>query len=471
MSSLKPVPVPVPREVIDEVVAALDENLDEFIAELMELCRFRSRRWEDEQMQLTAEWLKANIESHQGTAELVPWELSHPYVLAEMGNAERRLLHFTHYDVEVEPTGDEDQWLNPPYEPAIRDGAVYARGIGDDKGAIMSRIHAVAAWIKAGYEPPVTAVFMIEGKKALHSPGMGSFAKAHAHQLRSHGTLWENSWVDGAGRPLLKLGEKGILIVQLRCTTLNREVTSQNAALLNAATTRLVKALATLQDEAGDPAIEGFFDGVRPITEAERELLNELTFAGDFLRERTGVTEFRHGIDDKGAVEATRIIPTLVISGIEGGNNSYDVTLGVPGEATAKLEFRLVNGQDPVTMLGHLRAHLDAPGYSDIEIDVIGQSSPNGTDFDNPFVELCAETAERVYKTKPVIEPYTTWIGNQGSVGPRPVVGIGVSRVESSIDGPNENITIEDYRNGTAHVIEIMAAMASAEGLTEVEFS
>ena len=200
-------------------------------------------------------------------------------------------------------------------------------------------------------------------------------------------------------------------------------------------------------------------------------MLNELTFAGDFLRERTGVTEFRHGIDDKGAVEATRIIPTLVISGIEGGNNSYDVTLGVPGEATAKLEFRLVNGQDPVTMLGHLRAHLDAHGYSDIEIDVIGQSSPNGTDFDNPFVELCAETAERVYKTKPVIEPYTTWIGNQGSVGPRPVVGIGVSRVESSIDGPNENITIEDYRNGTAHVIEIMAAMASAEGLTEVEFS
>ena len=76
-----------------------------------------------------------------------------------------------------------------------------------------------------------------------------------------------------------------------------------------------------------------------------------------------------------------------------------------------------------------------------------------------------------MYEAKPVIEPYTTWIGNQGSIGPRPVVGIGVSRVESSIDGPNENITIADYRKGTAHVIEMMAAMASADGLNEVEFS
>lgn len=61
-----------------------------------------------------------------------------------------------------------------------------------------------------------------------------------------------------------------------------------------------------------------------------------------------------------------------------------------------------------------------------------------------------------------MIEPYTQWIGNQGVLADRPIVGIGVSRADSGVDGPNEHIRLDDYRAGIKHVIEIMAAMAVA---------
>jgi len=458
----------VPRHVIDAVLAAVEDSFDEFIDELMDVCRLRSRRSEPEQMVATAEWIRDNIVAHGGTAESIPWEHSHPYVLGEIPGGERRLLHFNHYDVEVEPTGDESAWSSPPYSPEIRDGRVYARGVGDDKGAVMSRIHAAAAWRRAGYEPPVTSVFMVEGKQSLHSPGMQSFFEAHRDQLRSHGTLWENSWIDTAGRPLLKLGEKGILYLEVAVRTLEREVTSQNAALLPSAISRLVAALATLQNDDGSPAVDGLDEGVRRLTDAERSLLDEVAFNGDFVRQRAGVHSFLGGVTDDAATEAVRMHTTLVITGIEGGDTRRDLTLGVPASARAKVEIRLVAGQDCRTVLGNVRRHFDRHGFEDVTIDVLGASQPNGTDHRDPFVSLVADAARVAYDIEPVVEPFTTWIGNQGTFAGRPIVGVGVSRVESGIDGPDENILLDDYRTGLRHTIEVMAAMAGADDLTEV---
>ncbi|MFC7657274.1 M20/M25/M40 family metallo-hydrolase [Pseudonocardia benzenivorans] len=168
-TQLSTAPAPT-RADIDAALAAVDAHFDEFVAELQELCRFRSRRQEPEQMKATAEWLAESARRHGATADVIPWEHSHPYVLAEVPGGPKRLLHFTHYDVEVEPAGDDSEWVSGPYEAAIRDGALYARGVADDKGVIMSRLHAVAAWRLAGLTPPVTSVFIMEGKQMLHSP-------------------------------------------------------------------------------------------------------------------------------------------------------------------------------------------------------------------------------------------------------------------------------------------------------------
>ncbi|MDT9593597.1 M20/M25/M40 family metallo-hydrolase [Nocardioides zeae] len=446
---------------IEAALAAVDEHLDEFVAELQELCRIRSRRHEPDQMVATADFIGRSLERWGGSSQVVEWEQSHPYVIGEITGGPQRLLHFNHYDVEVEPTGDDDQWIVPPYAAEIVDGRLYARGVGDDKGALMSRIHAAAAWRLSGQEPPVTSRFLFEGKQWLHSPGLGSFVEAHREELDADASLWENSWLDADGRLLLKLSEKGVLYLRLTATTISRELTSQNTALLPSATTRLVAALASLQDENGDCVVPGFADGVEEPTPRVAELLAQLPFDVDFLLERAGVERFRHDEDAAAAASAIRVRPTLTIAAVEGGNTADDVTLGIPATATAKVEVRLVAGQDPDAVLAAIEKHLVAGGFGDVTVDVMARSRPNRTDPDHPFVDLVARTARETYGTEPVVEPYTQWIGNQGVLAGLPIVGVGVSRADSGIDGPNENIRLDDYRNGIRHVIAVMAAMAA----------
>lgn len=447
----------------DAALRAVDEHFDTFVTELQELCRFRSRRQEPDQMALTADFIAGSIRRWEGTADVVPWEKSHPYVIGEISGGSPRLLHFAHYDVEVEPAGDDADWIAPPYAAEIVDGRLYARGVADDKGALMSRIHAAAAWRLAGGTPPVTSRYLIEGKQWLHSPGLGSFVSAHADRLQSDGTLWENSWLDGDDRPLLKLSEKGVLYLRLSVRTLPRELTSQNTVLLPAATARLAAALATLQRPDGTVTIPGFADDARPATAEEKALLAEVHFDGDFLRGRSGVTSFTGGLSDEQAALAIRTVPSLTVAGFTGGDLRDDVTLGIPAHATAKVEIRLVAGQDPERVLKVVREHLAVTGFGDVEIEVMATSRPNITDHRDPFVQLVADAARRTYGKEPVIEPYTQWIGNQGVLEGRPIVGVGVSRADSGVDGPNENIRLDDYRAGIKHVIEVMAAMGEQQ--------
>ncbi|MFF0508746.1 M20/M25/M40 family metallo-hydrolase [Streptomyces fimicarius] len=453
----------MPETDLPAALAAVDEHFDTFVAELQELCRLRSRRQEPEHMAATAAFLKKSAERWGGTAEVIAWEDSHPYVLAEIGGGEPRLLHFNHYDVEVEPAGDESEWISPPYAAEIHDGRLYARGVADDKGALMSRLHAVAAWRLSGQQPPVTSRYVMEGKQWLHSPGLGGFVAAHADRLAADAALWENSWTDGEGRPLLKLAEKGVLYLRLTSTTLTRELTSQNTVLLPSATARLVSALASLVHPDGTPAVEGFADDARVPTGAERALLERMPFDGAFLKQRAGVRAFNGGLSDREAAIAVRTVPTLTIAGIAGGDMRDDVTLGIPATATAKIEIRLVPGQDPQRVLGAVRAHLSKGGFGDLAVEVMATSSPHHTDHTDPFVALVADAARRAYGAEPLVEPYTQWIGNQGALGDVPIVGVGVSRADAGIDGPNEHIRLEDYRMGIKHVVEIMAAMAVAE--------
>ena len=439
---------------------AVDEHFDEFVAELQELCRIRSRRQEADQMQRAADFIAGALRRWGGTAQVVPWEQSHPYVLGEFAGGEKRLLHFNHYDVEVEPSGDDADAISPPYAAEIRDGKLFARGVADDKGALMSRIYAAAAWRLSGQEPPVTSVFIEEGKQMLHSPGLGPFVAAHAETLRADAALWENSWLDDEGRLLLKLSEKGVLYLRLSVRTLTRELTSQNTAILPSATHRLVHALACLVGPHGEVRVPGFADDVRPPTDAEREMLLDLSFPGEFLKQRAGVDRFTGDLSDAEAGVAVRVQPTITIGAVEGGDQRDDVTLGIPATASAKVEVRLIAGQDPSDVLAKITAHLQASGFDDVEVHEMARSRPNMTPADDPWVALVADAARRTYGTEPVIEPYTIWIGNQGVLEGTPIVGVGVSRADAGIDGPNEYIRLDDFKAGIKHVVEVMAAMA-----------
>jgi len=365
------------------------------------------------------------------------------------------LLHYNHYDVEIEPAGDDGHLEHPPFAAEIHDGRVYARGVADDKGPLMSRIHAAKAFIDAGVPLPVSVIFLHEGKEHLHSPGLRSFVEKHLGELKADAVLWENSWFDDDGRLLLKLSEKGLVYVRLSFTKLVRDGSSQNSSVLPHAARRLVAALANLQDVEGTVRLEGFYADVEPLGESGLALIDNLDFDAVRLASMMGLDKGDFVSD---APRRLRTVPTLTITSISAGSPIDSVALRLPARADATLEFRLVPGQSAERVLQSLREWLKGDGFDDAEIEVMATTEPHLTAHSDPFVELVVKAGERAFGIRPAVEPLTPLVGNQSAMGGPPIVGVGVGRAWSASD-PNQHIHISDYRASVHHLIEIMGAM------------
>jgi acetylornithine deacetylase/succinyl-diaminopimelate desuccinylase-like protein len=108
---------------------------DELIAELSEFLRIPSISSGDgtaEDLAAAAQWVCNRIVSAGGTAEVLPTQVN-PLVVGHLPSSTGdgpQVLLYGHYDVQtVAPLAD---WTTPPFEPTIRDGAIYARGASDD---------------------------------------------------------------------------------------------------------------------------------------------------------------------------------------------------------------------------------------------------------------------------------------------------------------------------------------------------
>lgn len=447
---------PTLQPVHDAADAAFDRN----IKELQELCRIPSRRWQPEAMLEASEFLVQSLASHGAIARSIPWPDSHPYVVGRMHAHPDAptLLHYNHYDVEIEPAGDDSDLEHPPFAAEIHDGKLFARGVADDKAPLMSRIHAARAFADAGIALPVSVVFLHEGKERLNSPGLPSFAVAHADELRADAVLWENSWFDEQGRQLLKLSEKGLVYARLTLRELRRDGSSQNSSVLPHAALRMAHCLSSLQAEDGTVALAGFYDGLCPTDPQALDMIDATEFDSERLASMMGIeaeTFPEHAARD------LRLIPTLTITSLESGSPIDSVTLRLPSSASATLEFRLVPGQSSGAVLSSLRRHLADNGFADVDIDVMGTTEPHITDHRDPFVQLVADTGKRAFGIRPAIEPLTPLVGNQAALAGPPIVGIGVGRAWSASD-PNQHVFLEDYRRAVHHVIEIMGALGTS---------
>lgn len=445
------------KAVHDAADAAFDRNVEELRA----LCRIPSRRWQPEAMLEANEFLVRSLKAHGAEARSIAWPDSHPFVLGRLNAAENAptLLHYNHYDVEIEPAGDDDDLDHPPFAAEIHDGKLFARGVADDKAPLMSRIHAARAFADAGVELPVSVVFLHEGKERLNSPGLPSFAKEHASELQADAVLWENSWFDESGRQLLKLSEKGLVYVRLTIRSLRRDGSSQNSSVLPHAALRMMHCLSALQDMDGTVMLEGFYEGLEPTSAEALRLIDETEFDSDRLASMMGITADMFPTHPS---RDLRLVPTLTITSVESGDHVDSVTLRLPASASATLEFRLVPGQSSEAVLRSLRSHLERHGFGDAMIDLMATTEPHVTDHRDEFVTLVANAGERAFGIRPAIEPLTPLVGNQAALAGPPIVGIGVGRAWSASD-PNQHVYLEDYRRAVHHVIEIMGALGFSE--------
>jgi acetylornithine deacetylase/succinyl-diaminopimelate desuccinylase-like protein len=446
-------------DLLADVDAYIDAHLEESLADLKRLASIPSISSRGEQMRPAAELVVELLNGCGFQAQLMP-TAGFPVVYADTGARDvgKTLICYNHYD--VQPPEPLDLWTTPPFEHSVRDGRMYARGVSDDKGQLLSRIAAMRAVRAVAGEFPVRVKFLVEGEEEISSPNLEPFVEEHADLLSADACVWEFGGVDNEGRPQVVLGLRGICYVEYRVRTLARDAHSGEAHNLPNAAWRLLRALASVKGDDERILIPGFYDDVRPPTGQELALRDALPDTEDYTRKRYNVKEFVSGHTGM-AYKRAVFQPTANIAGFGAGWQGLGSKTVIPGEAMAKMDFRLVPDQDPQDIFRKLRAHLDAQGFGDVEITYLGGERAGLTPPDDPFVQLTARTAEQVYGKPAILNPLT------GGSGPTyafrkhlgvPFVSLGPGDEDSAAHAPNESISLARFAQGTKHMAHLLLA-------------
>jgi acetylornithine deacetylase/succinyl-diaminopimelate desuccinylase-like protein len=449
----------------ERVDAYISEQMPRWIDELSRLCRQPSVSARHEGVEQCANLVAELLRARGFLAEVTPESGGHPVVLAQragLPGAGRKLLFYNHYD--VQPPEPLELWTNPPFEPVLRDGALYARGAKDDKGEFIARLAALDALeaIYGGY--PCDVTFWVEGEEEIGSPHLPEWVAAHADRLQADAAIWEEGGIDADGHPNLALGARGLLYVELSVTTLSRDAHSGSANLLPNADWRLVWALAGLKGPDERVRIPGFYDAVLEPSPRQEQLLALLPGQEESTKAQYGLEHLL--LDRQGpAVARATFDPTCNIAGMGGGYQGEGAKTIVPARAMAKIDFRLVPDQDPHDILRKLRTHLDSQGFPDVQIDVLGAERPSAVDPDAPVVQLTAATALEVYGLPARLIPMMGGTTPRYLVSDRgiPVVTPGVGYEANGAHGPDEHVRLQDFQRAVQHIARLVQRFGAGQ--------
>ena len=450
---------------LSKIDAYLDAHLDESIEELSRLAAQPSVAAQNLGLNECAA-LVGNMLRKRGFEVEVLQTDGAPVVFAErQGRSDKTLLFYNHYD--VQPPEPLELWESPPFEPTLRDGKLFARGVSDDKAHITSRLFAIDALLAQDGDIPCNIKFIIEGEEETSSLHLNDFIRNHKERLAADACVWEFGAVDHREVPIQYLGLRGICYVEISVETASIDVHSGlGGSIFPNAAWRLVWALNAIKGPDGRILIPGHYDPVVPPSEQDKAFLAALPEVADEYKQRYGVREFLDG--HTGGVElrtAEYFEPTCTICGLTSGYQGEGSKTVLPARASAKIDFRLVPNQTPEQVLQGLRMHLDAQGFSDVEIKYLGGETPARTDPNDPFVDLVVKAAEPVYGVPMQIVPMI------GGSGPNhafveylkvPIVSAGVGYPGTQAHAPNENVRLDLYLKGAKHIARILSAFAEA---------
>lgn len=416
-----------------------------------------------------AEWLRRKLTAVGFEVEVVRREASHPVVWARLARPGRRkVLFFNHYDIAAFTAGVPAD-PTPELTPRIADDRVWGRGVADDKGTGLSRVHAVEALLAAGaLDCDIT--FLIEGKHMVGDPTLPPFVEQYVHPLAPDCVIWETGPKDELERPTMSLGAKGYLYLLLTATGATRPLFSRLNVFDNPAWD-LTWAIASMKDRSERVTIEGFYDAVRPLNAEEDQMLDLLvTPAQAAMPADYGLSGFLLGETGRDVMRRLYTEPSLAICGLDsgemgsagatGGRPPGGISLAIPQRAQAKIELRLVADQDPFEVLEAVRRHVGRQGFGHIGIEMLGHSTPYRTSLSDPFIQAVQRASQRTYGQPMIAKPNSTGMSQKYLFKPAPTVGIGVEYWGSRMEAPDEHIRVADYRDGVLQIVATLDEMA-----------
>jgi acetylornithine deacetylase/succinyl-diaminopimelate desuccinylase-like protein len=366
----------------------------------------------------------------------------------QAGEDRPTMLFYGHYD--TQPPEPLEAWTTPPFEPSIRDGRIYARGAGDNKGQHFAQILAVESWLAVHGELPCNLIVMLDGEEEIGSPSLPAFVGAHRDRLKADLVVTADGSMHHSGSPIIQFGVRGFAGFELRAKGARRDVHSGNFGNIapNPIWT-LIHLLGTMKSPDGKITIDGVLDRVIAPTE------DELAAAAALPVDVEGV--FRDLALDRLDEPADRpyynrlmFHPTLTINGLHGGAQGDQIKTIIPSEARCKCEMRLIVAQDPHEVLDLIEAHVrrHAPEVDFIRLHTTPPSrTPIASRFTAPLIEAIT-TARGV---GPLIYPsvggtlpdyvFTKILGV-------PTFLIPYANADQANHAPNENMKLECFIAG-----------------------
>jgi acetylornithine deacetylase/succinyl-diaminopimelate desuccinylase-like protein len=328
----------------------LHSRRDELLSRLFELLRIPSvanDQSKPDQCRRAAKWLAAQMKSIGLKARVLPTE-GKPAVVAEAKarKGAPTLLVYCHYD--VQPAEPLSEWTSAPFEPVVRDGYVYARGASDDKGPLMAYLAAVEAWIRAGGGLPINVKFLVEGEEEIGSPNVETFLLEHGGRLAADAAVVPDVSFFAKDLPSITYGLRGLAYFEVAFVGAASDVHSgEHGGALANPVHALSKLIAAMHDDNGRVTIDGFYDDVLEVTEAERRAWRKLPFDEAAYAASLGVDCLSGGEKGIGVLERIWARPTVDCNGVVGGYTAAGSKTIIPSKASAKVSMRLVSRQDP----------------------------------------------------------------------------------------------------------------------------
>jgi acetylornithine deacetylase/succinyl-diaminopimelate desuccinylase-like protein len=329
----------------------------------------------------------------------------HPSVFAERADAPGTptILIYGHYD--VQPPDPLELWHSPPFEPAVRDGKIFARGATDDKSPLWIALSALEGWLTVHGRLPVNVKLLLEGEEESSSRSLPTILAEHRDLLAADVMLSADGGRFRPGRTSVNTSLRGVVAMEVRLRTAATDLHSgrYGGAVGNAAMA-LARLLATLHDEQNRIAVTGFCDGLQRPGNADVSSIHALALdEAGFLAEIGA----RAGAGEPGVpvLEAIWFRPTIEVNGITAGYQGAGGKTVIPCEASAKLTCRLGLGQNPVQAAAAVAAHLHAhcPSWADLSIDNPGDGwAAYAVPPDDPFLAAVSRVIEDVHGEAPV---------------------------------------------------------------------
>lgn len=440
---------------VSRLFSYIDENRTRMLEDLFAFLRIPSISAQSEHqpdIEAAAEFLCAELRSLGLHVEKITSE-GNPLVYActEIDPSKPTILIYGHYD--VQPVDPLDSWRHPPFEPAVENGQILARGASDDKGQLYAHVKAVEAFVRTNTPLPVNVKFIIEGEEEKGGDSVYVFTEKHPEKLACDAVLVSDTTLYDEHTPAITFSLRGMCYAEIHVEGPSQDLHSGSfGGTVRNPANALCAIIAKLHDETGRIALPGFYDDVVELDEAGRAEFDRLGYQEAELLRDTG-SPAAAGEAGRSTLERMWVRPTCDVNGLLSGYTGEGGKTIIPARAMAKVSFRLVPRQDPQKVARALEAFVQAqaPSGVRVRVEILHTAKPVLVPRDSAMMQAGLAALEQGFGHKAV------FIGEGGSIPitgtfqeqlGAPVVMLGYGLSTDNIHSPNEKFPLEHFYKG-----------------------